>query len=143
MLAALSDPWVIIGFAGQALFMMRFLIQWLSSEKAGRSVIPNAFWLFSLGGGAVLLIYALHKRDPVFALGQGLGLFIYLRNFALILKAKRRATRATPLAEALRLVDRLHGDIHQLADLHNRPLAVDETLARLHTIINDTSGDAA
>ena len=135
MFAALHDPWVIVGFAGQALFMMRFLIQWLSSEKARRSVIPNAFWFFSLGGGAILLIYALHKRDPVFALGQGLGLFIYLRNFALILKARRRTTAATPLAEALTLVDRLQGDLHKLPDLASRPTEMDAALARLQTLL--------
>ncbi len=143
MLNTLKDPWVIIGFAGQALFMMRFLIQWFHSEKAQRSVIPNAFWFFSLGGGSVLFVYALHKHDPVFALGQGLGLIIYLRNFALILRARRRATADTPLAEALRLVDSLHNDIHKLQNVRIRPLAVDEALARLHTLINDTSGDAA
>jgi lipid-A-disaccharide synthase-like uncharacterized protein len=75
---------VIIGFAGQGLFAMRFIIQWLTSEKHARSVIPLAFWYFSIGGGAVLLLYALWRKDPVIICGQGLGLFIYLRNLYLI-----------------------------------------------------------
>lgn len=88
------DGWVILGFVGQLLFTARFLLQWLASERAGRSVIPLAFWFFSLGGGSVLLVYALYRADPVFILGQGLGLFIYLRNLALIRKeSKARAQR--------------------------------------------------
>ncbi len=75
---------VIIGFAGQGLFAMRFIIQWLTSERHARSVIPLAFWYFSIGGGAVLLLYALWRKDPVIICGQGLGLFIYLRNLYLI-----------------------------------------------------------
>ena len=68
--------WVIIGFVGQSLFFMRFFIQWLASEKAGRSVIPNAFWYFSMMGGVILFLYALWRQDPVFILGQSTGLFI-------------------------------------------------------------------
>jgi len=78
---------VIIGFAGQGLFAMRFIIQWLTSEKQARSVIPLAFWYFSIGGGAVLLLYALWRKDPVIICGQGLGLFIYVRNLYLISKS--------------------------------------------------------
>ena len=85
-LAAFSDPWVILGFAGQALFMMRFVVQWIASERAKKSVVPNIFWVFSIGGGFVLLVYAVHKQDPVFTLGQGLGLFVYIRNMMLIRK---------------------------------------------------------
>ena len=81
---------VIIGFAGQGLFAMRFIIQWLTSERHARSVIPLAFWYFSIGGGAVLLLYALWRKDPVIICGQGLGLFIYLRNLYLI----KRSTSA-------------------------------------------------
>jgi lipid-A-disaccharide synthase-like uncharacterized protein len=80
------DGWVILGFLGQGLFTARFLVQWIASEKAGRSVIPLAFWFFSLGGGGLLLIYALYRADPVFILGQGLGMFIYARNLMLIRK---------------------------------------------------------
>ena len=78
---------VIIGFAGQGLFAMRFIIKWLTSEKQARSVIPLAFWYFSIGGGAVLLLYALWRKDPVIICGQGLGLFIYVRNLYLISKS--------------------------------------------------------
>jgi lipid-A-disaccharide synthase-like uncharacterized protein len=79
---------IIIGFAGQGLFAMRFIIQWLKSEGEGRSVIPLAFWYFSIGGGVVLFLYALWRQDPVIICGQGLGLFIYLRNLFLIFKER-------------------------------------------------------
>ena len=75
---------IIVGFAGQGLFAMRFIIQWLSSEKQAKSVIPVAFSYFSIGGGAVLLLYAIWRQDPVIICGQGLGLFIYLRNLYFI-----------------------------------------------------------
>jgi len=80
-----SDPfWLTIGFAGQALFSMRFIVQWIKSERMRKSVVPLAFWYFSLAGGIALLAYALHRVDPVFILGQGTGIFIYLRNLWLI-----------------------------------------------------------
>lgn len=75
---------VVVGFAGQGLFAMRFILQWLTSEGQGRSVIPIGFWYFSIGGGTVLLLYAIWRQDPVIICGQGLGLFIYLRNLYLI-----------------------------------------------------------
>ena len=75
---------IVVGFAGQGLFAMRFILQWLSSEKQAKSVIPVAFWYFSIGGGAVLLLYAVWRQDPVIICGQGLGLFIYLRNLYFI-----------------------------------------------------------
>ena len=79
------DPlWLTIGFVGQALFSMRFIVQWIKSERMKRSVVPLAFWYFSLAGGAALFLYALHRSDPVFIVGQGLGIFIYLRNLWLI-----------------------------------------------------------
>ena len=80
---------LIVGFGGQALFASRFIIQWISSESVGRSIIPIAFWYCSVGGGAVMLIYAIWREDPVFICGQGLGLFIYLRNLYLIFKEKK------------------------------------------------------
>ncbi len=83
------DWWVLLGFVAQALFMMRFVVQWIASEKAKRSVVPVAFWFFSLGGGVLLLIYAIQRQDPVFIAGQGLGLLIYLRNLALIRGEKK------------------------------------------------------
>lgn len=78
--------WIIIGFIGQSLFFMRFFVQWLASEKAGRSIIPNAFWYFSMLGGLTLFIYALWRQDPVFIIGQSTGLFIYARNIYFIRK---------------------------------------------------------
>jgi lipid-A-disaccharide synthase-like uncharacterized protein len=83
------DAWIVLGFLAQGLFMMRFLVQWIASERAKRSVVPVAFWFFSLGGGALLLIYAIQRQDPVFILGQGLGLFIYIRNLWLIANERK------------------------------------------------------
>jgi lipid-A-disaccharide synthase-like uncharacterized protein len=83
--------WIAIGLAGQALFSARFIIQWLASEKARRSVVPKTFWYFSLAGSAVLLAYAIHRVDPVFILGQAAGFAIYLRNLWLIEIAHRRS----------------------------------------------------
>ena len=77
---------IVVGFGGQALFASRFIIQWLKSENEKRSVIPVAFWYFSIGGGAVLLLYAIWRQDPVIICGQGLGLFIYARNLYFILR---------------------------------------------------------
>ena len=82
--------WVIIGFAGQALFSARFIVQWLASERVKRSIIPTAFWYFSLAGGLTLLAYALHKQDPVFIAGQGLVLIVYLRNLYLIRSGRQK-----------------------------------------------------
>lgn len=76
--------WIVLGFIAQGLFTMRFLVQWIASERAGRSIIPIAFWFFSLGGGVLLFIYAIHRQDPVFIAGQGMGVFIYVRNLWLI-----------------------------------------------------------
>jgi lipid-A-disaccharide synthase-like uncharacterized protein len=133
--SALNDPWVIIGFAAQFLFMMRFVVQWISSERARRSVVPAAFWYFSIGGGLILFLYALHKGDPVFTLGQGLGLFIYVRNFSLILKAKRIARQGSPTSEARRLADLLQHEIHKTPDIAARSPAIDETFETLRGIL--------
>jgi lipid-A-disaccharide synthase-like uncharacterized protein len=86
--------WILFGFVAQVMFMMRFLLQWIASEKARRSVMPVAFWFFSVAGGPLLFIYAIHREDPVFIAGQGIGLFIYLRNIWLIYRERRRATTA-------------------------------------------------
>ncbi len=83
------DVWLIVGFAAQALFAARFIVQWIASERRKESHIPLAFWYFSLIGGALLLAYAVHKRDPVFITGQATGLVVYLRNLHLILRKKR------------------------------------------------------
>lgn len=79
-----EHAWIAIGLAGQLLFSARFLIQWLASERQKRSMIPIAFWHFSIGGGLLLLLYSVHRMDPVFILGQSMGLFIYARNLSLI-----------------------------------------------------------
>ncbi len=84
---------MVVGFVGQAFFSMRFLVQWIASEKEGRSVIPLSFWLFSIAGSSLLLIYAIYRRDPVFILGQAPNLFIYSRNLYLI-KRERRVEKA-------------------------------------------------
>ncbi len=83
--------WLAIGFMGQALFSMRFLIQWISSEKQKKSVIPVAFWYFSLAGGVTLLSYAIFRQDPVFILGQAGGLLVYSRNLFFVLRDRRQA----------------------------------------------------
>ena len=82
---------VLFGYAGQLLFTMRFLVQWIATERAKKSVIPVAFWFFSIGGGLLLFVYALMKRDPVFILGQGFGVFIYLRNLYFVYRERRLA----------------------------------------------------
>ncbi|MFD1331679.1 lipid-A-disaccharide synthase N-terminal domain-containing protein [Methylopila musalis] len=89
------DAWIMLGWIAQALFTARFLVQWAASEKAGRSVVPAAFWLFSLGGGALLLIYAIGRKDPVFIVGQAMGLFIYARNLQFIVRRARRKASLT------------------------------------------------
>ena len=82
--------WLVIGFFGQAMFSMRFLIQWISSEKQKKSVFPVQFWYFSIAGGSILLSYAIFKQDPVFIVGQGAGLFIYFRNLYFVGKERKR-----------------------------------------------------
>ena len=83
------DWWVVVGFVAQGLFTARFLVQWIASERAGRSVIPLTFWLFSIGGGLMLLIYALYRKDPVFIAGQAFGVFVYMRNLYFVLHERR------------------------------------------------------
>jgi lipid-A-disaccharide synthase-like uncharacterized protein len=86
-----SDPWNILGSIGQLLFGSRFLIQWIRSEMAGRSVIPIAFWYCSLGGGLLLLAYAIYRDEPVFIAGQIPGIVVYSRNLYLISRERKRA----------------------------------------------------
>ncbi|GGF74133.1 membrane protein [Azorhizobium oxalatiphilum] len=87
------DGWVVLGFVAQVMFTGRFVVQWIASERAGRSVLPFAFWTFSLGGGTLLLVYAIYKRDPVFIAGQVFSTLIYLRNLQFAIR-ERRANRA-------------------------------------------------
>jgi lipid-A-disaccharide synthase-like uncharacterized protein len=86
--------WVLIGFLGQGLFASRFIIQWFKSELVGRSVIPIAFWYCSVGGGVVLLAYAIYKLDPVFITGQATGLIVYSRNLYLIYRERAQEAAA-------------------------------------------------
>jgi len=86
--------WVLLGYVAQIMFTMRFLVQWIASERAGKMVMPIAFWFFSIGGGILLLLYALYIRDPVFILGQAFGVFVYGRNLYFELR-DRRAAAAT------------------------------------------------
>jgi lipid-A-disaccharide synthase-like uncharacterized protein len=85
------DWWIVLGFVAQALFTARFVVQWIASERAGRSVIPLGFWIFSIGGGLLLFVYALSRRDPVFIAGQGFGVFVYLRNLYFVMRERREA----------------------------------------------------
>jgi lipid-A-disaccharide synthase-like uncharacterized protein len=86
--------WITIGFTAQFMFSMRFIVQWLATEKARASIIPEAFWYFSFAGGAMLLAYAIYRMDPVFILGQGMGLVIYARNIYFIWLGKREPSAA-------------------------------------------------
>jgi lipid-A-disaccharide synthase-like uncharacterized protein len=88
------DWWVFLGFAAQGLFTMRFVVQWIASERAGRSVIPLAFWIFSIGGGVLLLVYALYRKDPVFIAGQAFGVFVYLRNLFFVMRERKQTASA-------------------------------------------------
>lgn len=90
------DAWVLLGFVAQAFFTARFVVQWIASERARKSVVPISFWLLSVGGGVLLFTYALYRRDPVFIVGQGFGVFVYLRNLYFIMR-ERRAARAEPV----------------------------------------------
>ena len=81
--------WIVFGFAGQMLFGARFLVQWICSEKKKQSYIPLIFWYFSIGGGLILLVYAIYRKDPVFIVGQAMGLIVYVRNLMLIHQRKK------------------------------------------------------
>jgi lipid-A-disaccharide synthase-like uncharacterized protein len=78
-----SAGWYALGFVGQLLFSSRFFVQWFVSERSGRVVIPKNFWYLSMFGGIALTIYAIHRHDPVFAVGQGAGILVYARNLML------------------------------------------------------------
>jgi lipid-A-disaccharide synthase-like uncharacterized protein len=98
--AKLSNPWALFGFAAQSMFFMRFLVQWVASERVKRSIVPETFWYFSFAGGAMLFAYAISQADPVIMLGQGLGLFVYARNIYLIWLHKRNEASAPGLRPA-------------------------------------------
>lgn len=90
-----ADIWLIVGLAGQLLFTARFLVQWIASERAGQSVMPLAFWFFSIGGGLITLVYGIHKREPIIILGQSLSIVIYVRNLMLIFGGKGKTGSKT------------------------------------------------
>ena len=85
------DFWLAFGIVAQLLFGARFVVQWVASERAGRSVMPLMFWFFSMGGGVLTLIYGIARRDGVIIIGQALSVFIYLRNLSLIFRERREA----------------------------------------------------
>jgi lipid-A-disaccharide synthase-like uncharacterized protein len=80
----IGNIWLGVGFAGQLLFFLRFVVQWIVSENKKESVIPLSFWYFSIGGAAILLVYAIWRKDPVFIAGQSCGFVVYFRNIVLI-----------------------------------------------------------
>jgi lipid-A-disaccharide synthase-like uncharacterized protein len=89
------DFWLIFGIAAQLLFTARFVVQWIVSEKLGKSVVPLAFWVLSMGGGLMLLVYGLVRREPIIILGQALAVFIYIRNLVLIFRNRANKSEST------------------------------------------------
>ena len=85
------DWWVLLGFIAQAMFTARCVVQWIASERVGHSVIPLAFWIFSIFGGLLLLVYALSRKDAVFIAGQAFGVFVYLRNVYFVMRDRKSA----------------------------------------------------
>ena len=85
--------WVVLGLVAQLAFTARFLVQWLASERAGKSYVPVAFWYLSIIGGSMLLAYAIYRQDVVFILGQAMGLVVYARNLVLIHREARRTAQ--------------------------------------------------
>jgi lipid-A-disaccharide synthase-like uncharacterized protein len=86
--------WVIFGLAGQFMFFMRFFVQWIASERRKQSVVPVAFWYFSIAGGVMLMVYAIYIKSAVFILGQGAGLAVYVRNLVLIYRHRAKVGAA-------------------------------------------------
>jgi len=96
--SATEMTWLAIGFMAQLMFSMRFIVQWIASERARRSIVPETFWYFSLVGGAMLFAYAIYRLDPVFMLGQGMGLVIYGRNIYFIRSHRKSEALAASAA---------------------------------------------
>ena len=84
-----EQAWLAVGFLGQILFTLRFLTQWIQTERRRESVIPPAFWYFSIAGGVTLLAYAIYRSDPVFIAGQSAGLFVYWRNLYFMARQRK------------------------------------------------------
>jgi lipid-A-disaccharide synthase-like uncharacterized protein len=83
--------WLVLGFLAQAMFSARFLVQWLASERAKKSIVPLPFWYLSIAGSVLLLAYAAYRKDPVFIVGQSAGILIYSRNLFLIYRERKMA----------------------------------------------------
>jgi lipid-A-disaccharide synthase-like uncharacterized protein len=96
LFATLLNPWVIIGFFGQFIFFLRFIVQWIVSEKNERVTVPLSFWYLSIGGSLIILVYSIHIRDIVFSTAQVASIFIYVRN--LMFEAKLRKKNRTSAA---------------------------------------------
>jgi lipid-A-disaccharide synthase-like uncharacterized protein len=92
--------WLVIGFSAQMMFSARFLVQWIASERVRRSIVPQAFWYFSFAGGVMLLAYAIHRKDPVFTLGQAFGLLVYSRNIWFIWNTPREGDKENEARDA-------------------------------------------
>jgi len=78
--------WLGVGFFGQFIFFLRFVLQWIASEKNKEVVIPVGFWYLSIAGTIIILVYSIHIKDIVFTTAQVLSLFIYARNLMLVHK---------------------------------------------------------
>jgi lipid-A-disaccharide synthase-like uncharacterized protein len=89
------DFWLVFGIVAQLLFTARFVVQWIVSEKLGKSVVPLAFWFLSMGGGLMLLVYGLVRREPIIIMGQALAVFIYMRNLMLIFRNRANKSEST------------------------------------------------
>jgi lipid-A-disaccharide synthase-like uncharacterized protein len=127
----MESCWVAFGLIGQLLFTARFLVQWLSSERQGRSVIPVAFWYLSIGGAAILLTYAIYRRDPVFILGQSTGMSIYLRNLQMIRRQKLRDVLSHSQAVSDETSSAVPApQIVKLAPVHSSPAASESPVRR-------------
>lgn len=100
MMVTAERLWVGLGLFGQLLFSARFIIQWIASERKKRSIIPVSFWYFSLGGSALLLAYAIYRKDPVFILGQSVGAVVYVRNLRLIRTSRQTEAGTDPGSDA-------------------------------------------
>ncbi len=96
-----EKSWLGVGFAAQLMFTMRFIVQWIASERARRSIVPETFWYFSMVGGAMLFAYAIYRLDPVFMLGQGMGLLIYGRNIYFIRTHQKSEAQASAAARSV------------------------------------------
>jgi lipid-A-disaccharide synthase-like uncharacterized protein len=134
VLYVVTEPIFLFGFFANFLFMMRFVVQWVHSERHKKSLVPLAFWFFSVGGGVAMLTYGILRRDPVIIAGQGLGLIIYARNLWMIFGRKAPAPGADALDDAKRLVDDLATGIHSLHDWRDRPRTVDDAIDALQKL---------